>query len=77
MPPLFTNIINNNNISSSAIFKLNFNQFTYSGGNNNMLSDFILITTLGSPHKRRKLVTFIWQLAHDPLPYKAIYNSKN
>lgn len=42
MPPLFTNVINNNDISSSAISKLNFNQFTLFSGDDDVLSDFIL-----------------------------------
>jgi len=59
LPPLSTNAINDDNILSSAISKLNSNQFTYSSGNNDALSESTLVTTPKSPRKRRKLATFI------------------
>jgi len=78
MPPLFTNVINNNNMSFSTISEPNFDWFTHFGGDNNALSDFTPnILILKSPYKRRKLATFIWELACDPLPYKAIRDNKN
>jgi hypothetical protein len=62
-PPLSTNVINNDDISSSTTSKLDFNQFTYSSGDNasdDALSDTIPnITTLKSPCKRRWLATSI------------------
>ena len=77
MPPLSTNIIKDNN-TSSAISELDSNQFTHSSGDNEASSDSTLnITTLKLPYKRRQLATFMWQFARDPLPYKAICDSKN
>jgi len=77
MPPLSTNVIDNDD-TSSTISKLDSDQFTYSGGNDDALSDSTpTVTTPKSPHKRRKLATSIWQLARDPLPYKVIRDGKN
>ena len=51
MPPLSTNVIEDDNISST-ISKLDLDQFTYSSGDGDALSDSIL-TTLKLPYKRR------------------------
>ena len=78
MPPLSTNVINDDNTSSYAISELNSDQFTYSSGDNDALSDSIPnITIPESSRKRRKLATSTWELARDPLPYKAIRDGKN
>jgi len=60
MPASSTNVIKNDNISSSAISELNSNKFTYFSNNNNALNDFT-----------SNVITY------NPLPYKAIHNSKN
>ncbi len=60
MPPLSTNVINDDNISSYAISKLDSDQFTYFGGDNDALSDFTpIVITLELFCKKRKLITFI------------------
>ncbi len=80
MSSLSTIVIEDDDTSSSAIFELDFNQFTHSG-DDNALSDFTPntppVTTPKSPCKRRRLVTFTWQLARDPLPYESIRDGKN
>ena len=78
MPPLPTNVIKDDDTSSSAISKLDSNRFTYSGGDSDALSDFTPnVTTPKSPRKRRQLATSTWQLARDPSPYEAIRDGKN
>jgi len=76
MPPSPTNVIKND--TSYFISEPIFDWFTHSGSNNNTFSNSApTVTTPKSRCKRCWLVTFIWQLARDPPPYKAIYNSKN
>ena len=76
IPPLSTIVIDDDDISSSAISELDSNQFTHFSGDNDILSDSIL-NTLQPPRKRRKLATSTWQLTRDPLPHKAIRDGKN
>ena len=62
MPPLSTIVMEDDDTSSSAVFELNSNQFTYFS-NDDALSNFILnilfVTTPKLPRKRRRLVIFI------------------
>ena len=76
MPPSPTNVIEDDNTSSSAISELDLDQFTHSSGDDDALSDSIL-TTLKSPRKRRRLATSTWRLARDPLPHEDIRDGKN
>jgi hypothetical protein len=46
VPPLFTNIIDNNNTFSSAISKFNFNQLTLSNSDDDASSDFTPTITI-------------------------------
>ena len=82
VPPSSTNVINDDDISSSTTSKLDSDQFTHSGGDDDASDDASSntipnVTTPKSLCKRRRLATFIWQLVRDPLPHKAIRDSKN
>jgi hypothetical protein len=78
MPPLSTNAIEDDDISSSAISELDSNRFTYSSGDDDVSSDSIVnVTTPKPPRKRRWLATSMWQLARDLLPYEAIRDGQN
>jgi hypothetical protein len=80
MPPLSTNVIEDDNASSSAISELDSDRFTYSGGDDDASSDYNAssdydalsdstpnVATTKSPRKRRQLATSTWQLARNPL----------
>ncbi len=78
MPPLSTNVIDDDDTSSYAISELNSDQFTHFGGDNDASSDSIpTVITPESSRKRRKLATSTWELARDPLPHEAIRDGKN
>ena len=82
IPHSSTNIINDDDTSSSTTSKLNSNRFTHSSSNNDASNDALSdtipnVTTPKSLCKRRRLATFTWQLVRDPLPHKAIRDSKN
>ena len=81
MPSLSTNITDDDNISTSAILKLDSDQFTYfSDGDtlSNSVPSTLGITSSQLPYKRQRLTaTFTWQFARNPLPYKATCDGKN
>ena len=77
MPLSSTNVIEDDDISSSAISELDSNRFTYSGGDDVSSDSIVNITTPKPPRKRRWLATSMWQLAHDLLPYEAIRDGQN
>ena len=83
MPPSSTDVTDNNNKTSSVLFKLDLDQFTTStsnnASNNSTISSLNLSTSPSSvPCKKRKFtVTSTWALSCEPLPYKAICNGKN
>jgi len=77
MPPSSTDVIEDDDTSSSAISELDSDRFTYSGGDDASSDSTPNVTTSKSPRKRRQLATSMWRLARDPLPYKAIRDGKN
>ena len=77
MPPLPTDVIKDDNVSSPTISKLDSNRFTYSSDDDALSDSTLNIITPKSPYKRHWLVTSKWQLAHGPLPHKAIRGGKN
>jgi hypothetical protein len=64
-------VIEDDDISSSAISELDSSRFTYSGGDDDVLSDSIVNVTTPKPPRKR------WQLARDLLPYEAIRDGQN
>jgi len=78
MPPSSTNVIKDDDTSSSAISELDSDRFTYSSGDSDASSDSTPnVTTPKSPRKRRQLATSTWQLARNPPPHEAIRDGKN
>ena len=80
MPPSSTIVIEDDNTSSSAISKLDSDQFTRFGDNNassDSTPNTPPVTTPKSPHKRRRLATSTWQLARDFFPHESIRDGKN
>src|SRR5437016_5758066 len=83
MPPLFTNVIDDNNETSFALSKLNSDQFTVFADNDafsaftaSSLNPFILFTPLF--YKKWKLITtFTWAFFYELFPHQAICNGKN
>ena len=83
MPPLFTDITNNDNKTSSNLSKLDSDQFTIFADNNAFSNSTVSLLNLSilfiSPlYKKRKFIaTSTWALSREPLPYKAIRDGKN
>ncbi|OCK97710.1 uncharacterized protein K441DRAFT_655621 [Cenococcum geophilum 1.58] len=53
MPPLFTNVIEDDDTSSSAISELDSDRFTHSGGDDALSDSTPNVTTTKSPRRRR------------------------
>jgi len=77
MPPSPTDVIEDDDASSPTISELDSDRFTYSGDNDASSDSTPNVTTPESPRKRHRLATSRWQLAHGPLPHKAIRGGKN
>ena len=83
MPPSSTDVIDDNNKTSSALSELDSDQFTVFTGNNPSSNSTVSLLNLSTlsippPHKKRKLTAIsTWALSCEPLPYESICNGKN